>query len=189
MSPAPTTSAAGPLRLRVPGRSLVLVAGVPGAGKSTLLRGLPPRPGVRVLDSESYRNRFARVLPGTPYARVRPLVHLLHRSAAILAAAGRAPTVVVHLPATGRGLRRGALRLARATGRSAHLVWVDAAPEEAVRGQARRGRMVAGRSFARHVVRAEGVAARIADGRLDEPWAGAVVLDRGAAAHGLDLLG
>jgi predicted kinase len=44
-----------PVRLVLPGRSLLLVAGMPGAGKSTLLARLPARPDVVVLDSDAQR--------------------------------------------------------------------------------------------------------------------------------------
>ncbi|GAA4710566.1 AAA family ATPase [Pseudonocardia yuanmonensis] len=177
--------AAAPTRLSMPGRALVLVAGVPGAGKSTLLRRMPELPGLRVLDSETQRDVVARVLPGVPYARIRPLVHLLHRLAAVLAAIGPARVVVVHLPATSPRLRRLVRGLARVTGRSAYLVWIDAAPEEALRGQADRGRLIESGSFARHVRRADGVAARISAGTLGERWTRAIALDRPAAARGL----
>ncbi|MCE0768171.1 ATP-binding protein [Pseudonocardia kujensis] len=177
--------AAAPVRLSVPGRALVLVAGVPGAGKSTLLRRMPQRPGLRVFDSETQRDLLTRVLPGVPYPRIRALVHFLHRVAAVLAATGSARVVVVHLPATSTRLRRLVRGLARLTGRAAYLVWIDAAPEEALRGQADRGRVIQSRSFARHVRRADGVAAAIRAGTLGEPWARTISLDRPTAARGL----
>ncbi|MFR9805722.1 AAA family ATPase [Pseudonocardia sp. RS010] len=177
--------AAASVRLSVPGRALVLVAGVPGAGKSTLLRRMPELPGLRVLDSETQRDLVARVLPGIPYARIRPLVHLLHRLAAVVTAIGSARVVVVHLPATSPGLRRTVRGLARLTRRSAYLVWIDAAPAEALRGQADRGRLIESGSFARHVSRANGVAARISAGTLGERWTRAIALDRPTAARGL----
>jgi predicted kinase len=177
--------AAAPVRLSLPGRALVLVAGVPGAGKSTLLRRMPALPGLRVLDSETQRDLVAGLLPGVPYSRIRPLVHLLHRLAAVLAAIGSVRVVVVHLPATSPRLRRLVRGVARLTGREAYLVWVDAAPEEALRGQADRGRMIESGSFARHVTRAQGLAARISAGTLGEPWTRAIALDRPTAARGL----
>jgi predicted kinase len=176
-----------PVRVAVPGRALVLVAGVPGAGKSTLLRSLPETDGQRVLDSEEFRRVLGRVFPGVAYARLRPLVHLAHRVAVAVAASGPTRVVVVHLPATSGRLRRMVLALSRATSRSAHLVWVDAAAGEALRGQVARGRVIERESFARHAARAEGTAARIAGGRLGETWDSAVVVDRRAAARGLVL--
>jgi hypothetical protein len=183
----PFPDSALPVRLAVPGRVLLLVAGVPGAGKSTLLQRLPDGPGLLVLDSEVQRDRLVRLRPDAPYARLRPWVHLLHRLAVVGAACGGTPTVVVHLPATGTGLRRAVRGLARLTGRAPHLLWIEAPAADALRGQAARGRMVEGGSFARHVARAAGVADRIRDGRLDEPWASATAWDRRAAARGLVL--
>ncbi|GAA4551777.1 AAA family ATPase [Pseudonocardia xishanensis] len=177
----------GPVCLDVPGRALLLVAGVPGAGKSTLLRRLPPGDGVRVLDSEVQRAVLGRVFPGMPYPRLRPWVHLLHRLAVVAAACGAAPTVVVHLPATGRGLRSAVVVLARLTGRTPHLLWIEAPAGEALRGQAERGRVVERGSFARHVARAEGVASRIRGDGLGEGWVGETALERREAAAGLAL--
>jgi len=176
-----------PVCLALSGRTLVLVAGVPGVGKSTLLRRLPARPEVRVLDSEAQRERLRRLLPSVRYPRLRPWVHLLHRAAVVGAACGGARTVVVHLPATGPGLRRAVRGLARLTGRAPHLLWIEAPPAEALRGQAERGRLVEGGSFARHVARSAGVAERIRSGRLGEGWATAVAVDRRAASRGLHL--
>ncbi|MCW0213627.1 MAG: ATP-binding protein [Pseudonocardia sp.] len=190
--PVPGASASrppAPVRLQVPGRALVLVAGVPGAGKSTLLRLLPARPGQRVLDSETQRELVTGLLPDVSYPRLRPLVHLLHRLAVVAAAAGPARTVLLHLPATSRGLRSAVRLLARLTGRTAHLVWIEVEPQDALRGQAERGRMIESRSFARHAARAEGVADRIRTGGLGEGWSREVALDRRAAARGLELHG
>jgi len=177
-----------PVRLAVPGRVLLLVAGVPGAGKSTLLRHLPSREGLLVLDSEVQRVRLGRVFPRVPYPRLRPWVHLLHRLAVVAAACGAAPTVVVHLPATGSGLRRAVLVLARFAGRTPQLLWIEAPAADALRGQADRGRVVEQGSFARHVARAEGVAARIRGDGLGEGWAAETALDRHDAAGGLLLV-
>jgi hypothetical protein len=173
-----TRALPAPARLELPGRVLLLVAGLPGAGKSTLLRGAPARPGLRILDSDAQRARLVRVFPGVGYPRLRPWVHLLHRLAVVGAACGTAPTVVVHLPATGAGLRRAVRALAALTGRDPHLLWIDAAPADAVAGQAARGRMIESRSFARHVTRAAGMADRIRGGSLDEGWASATAVER-----------
>jgi predicted kinase len=169
------------------GRVLLLVAGLPGAGKSTLLRALPPRPGRRVLDSDAYRDRLGRRLGALPYASYRPLVHLWHRLAVLAAAFSAAPTVVVHLPATGAGTRAAVAALAALTGRSAHLVWLDVAPEQALRGQRERGRVVPGGSFAGHAERAADTSARLRAGEAEPGWATVTVLDRARAATGLRL--
>lgn len=185
--PVPGDTVPLPLRLAVPGRVLLLVAGVPGAGKSTLLRRLPRGAELVVLDSEVQRDRLVRLLPDVPYARLRPWVHLLHRLAVVAAACGAVPTVVVHLPATGPGLRRVVRGLAQLTGRAPHLLWIEAPAADALQGQAARGRMIERGSFARHVARADGVADRIRTRRLGERWASAVALTRREAARGLDL--
>jgi hypothetical protein len=185
--PAPPSRPAAPVRLRLPGRSLVLVAGMPGAGKSTMLRSVRPRPGLVVLDSDAQRDALVRLAPRAPYARLRPLVHLLHRLTVVAAALGGAPTVVVHLPATAPRLRRAAILLARLSRRAPHLVWFDVDPADALRGQRERGRVVEPGSFARHAERAEGVTERLRTGALAEPWRTVTVLDRPAAARGLTL--
>jgi predicted kinase len=168
-----------PIRVVAPGRSLTLVAGLPGAGKSTLLRGLAQRAGLAVLDSETQRRALSMLLPArTPYLFYRPVVHLLHRAAIVQRAFGRTDSVVVHLPATGPGLRRLVRALARVTGRTAHLVWIEVSIDEAVEGQRRRGRTLNQRSFARHARRAAQTARRLLEHRLDEGWSSSVVIDR-----------
>src|SRR5918996_2483226 len=72
-----------PVRLALPGRTLLLVAGMPGAGKSTLLASLPAADGLAVLDSEAQRAALRPLARGVPYALLRPVVHLLHRSAVV----------------------------------------------------------------------------------------------------------
>jgi hypothetical protein len=184
---APSRRPAGPVRLGVPGRSLVLVAGMPGAGKSTMLRSVRPRPGLVVLDSDTQRDALVRLAPRMPYPRLRPLVHLLHRLAVVAAALGGAPTVVVHLPATAPRLRRAAILLARLSRRTPHLVWFDVDPADALRGQRERGRVVEPGSFARHAERAVAVTARLRAGAPAEPWHTTTLVDRRTAARGLHL--
>jgi predicted kinase len=176
--------------LAVPGRVLLLVAGLPGAGKSTLLRALPPRPGLRVLDSDAYRDWLRGPLGSLgslPYTRYRWLVHLWHRLAVLVAALSTVRVVVVHLPATGARTRAAVAALAALTGRTAHLVWLDVPPEQALRGQRERGRVVPGGSFAGHVQRAAATSARLRPGGAEPGWATVTVLDRARAATGLRL--
>ncbi len=180
--PRPT----GPVRLVVPGRTLVLVAGLPGAGKSTLLAGLPPRPETVVLDSDDHRAALARRFRRLPYRRYRALVHLRHRLAAVGAACSGAPTVVVHLPATSVVLRTAVALLAALTGRAAHLLWLHVDPDEALRGQRERGRIVPSGSFAGHAHRAVTATAALAAGRAPG-WRTVTVVDRAAARGGLVL--
>jgi predicted kinase len=175
-----------PVCLTLPGRTLLLVAGMPGAGKSTLLAGLPARPGLVVLDSDAYRSALRRVLPGMPYGAYRPIVHLWHRLAVLVAALSGAPTVVVHLPATDPSTRAAVARLAALTGRTAHLLWLHVDVAEARRGQHERGRLVPDASFAAHAERA----AASEDALREAPppgWSGVTVLDRPAARAGLVL--
>jgi hypothetical protein len=168
------------VRLAVGDRALVLVAGMPGAGKSTLLAGLPADDRVSVHDSEGPRTALHRLLPGVPYGGYRWLVHLAHRAGAVAAAASRVPVVVLHLPATDPGTRAAVARLAALTRRSAHLLWLEVDPGIARRGQRDRGRVVPGRSFARH-------AAAAAEPPECAGWASVTVLDRATAARGLRL--
>lgn len=182
-----TLAEIAPVRLHVPARSLVLVAGLPGAGKSTLLGTLRPDPTVVVLDSDAARHRVAARLPATtPYAGYRWAVHLLHRCSAVRAALAGPETVVVHLPATGERVRAAVLALARWSGREAHLLWVHAEPSEALAGQHGRGRVVRGKAFSWHAARAGHVAASLRSGP-PEGWASARVVDRACARRGLAL--
>lgn len=174
-------------RIDLPGRTLLLVAGMPGAGKSTLLAGLAPTPGLTVLDSESYRDALGRLLAGLPYAWYRPLVHLWHRLAVLLAALSDMPTLVVHLPATDERTRTAVARLARFTGRSAHLLWLHTDPDEARRGQLARGRIVPQASFTAHAEQAALTSAALRDGRVPPGWATVTALDRVAARDGVQL--
>jgi predicted kinase len=175
-----------PVRVRLPGRTLLLVAGMPGAGKSTLLAGVPPRPGLRVLDSDVHRAALARRFPGVPYGRYRPLVHLLHRLALVRAALSDVPTVVVHLPATAAATRTAVVLLAALTGRAAHLLWVHADPREALGVQRERGRVVPSSSFAGHARRAVATYGRLPH-RRPRGFRDVTVLDRAAARAGLVL--
>jgi predicted kinase len=175
-----------PVRLVLPDRALLLVAGMPGAGKSTLLARLDPVEGVVVLDSEAQRAALHWVAGRLPYRLYRPLVHLLHRLAVVAAAVSAAPTVVVHLPATESATRAAVARLAAVTGRKAHLLWLHVEADEARRGQRERGRLVRESSFRAHARRA---AATTTDLLAGPPpgWASATVVDRATACRGLAL--
>jgi predicted kinase len=180
------TTATPPVRLAVPGRTLLLVAGMPGAGKSTLLASLPAAEGITVLDSEAQRTALRPVAGGVPYTWLRPVVHMLHRTAVVGAAVSATPTVVVHLPATQPRIRAAVARLAAVSRRDAHLLWLQADAAEARRGQYARGRVVQEASFCAHARRAERTAAELL---ADPPpgWRSVTVLDRSAARGGLRL--
>ncbi len=184
----PTRTGPTPTRLRLPGRTLLLVAGMPGSGKSTLLAGLPARPGLVVLDSDAHRAALGRRFPGLPYRRYRPLVHLLHRLALVRAARSDVATVAVHLPATGAPTRAAVALLARLTGRAAHLLWLHADPDEALSGQHDRGRLVPSGSFAAHARRAVATHRRLlrGHGRV-RGFSSVTLLDRPTARAGLVL--
>ena len=176
-----------PVRLALPGRTLLLVAGMPGAGKSTLLADLPESTDVVAVDSETYRAPFRRALPSSvPYTAYRPVVHLVHRLAVVRAALSRTPTVVVHLPATDPSTRAAVARLAAIAGRAAHLLWVHAEPADALAGQRHRGRLVPSGSFAGHARRAARAERRL---RQERAWGfrEVTVVDRAAARAGLVL--
>ncbi len=185
-APVPARPCPDPVRVRLPGRTLLLVAGMPGAGKSTLLAGVPPRPGLTVLDSDAHRVALGRRLPGLAYRRYRPLVHLLHRAALVRAACSGARTVVVHLPATAASTRAAIVLLAALTGRAAHLLWVHVDPDEALGGQRDRGRVVPSGSFAGHARRAAATLDRLRRGRL-RGFRSVAVVDRAAGRGGLVL--
>jgi predicted kinase len=178
---------AGPLVVHLPGRTLLLVAGLPGAGKSTLLAELTACRGVRVLDSGESRAALAARLPaGTPYAAYRWLTHLAHRASVAGACAGPADTVVVHLPATAPRVRAAVRGLARLTGRAPHLLWLDVPAGQALAGQHARGRVVRSRPFDRHAGRAARTADLLRAG--GEPgWTSVRTTDRSGARRGLAL--
>src|SRR4051812_14016440 len=92
----------GLLRMDVDRRALLVVAGLPGAGKSTLLRNTHASTPVEIVDTDQVRDLLAaRLPPGTPYGRYRPLVHLLHEARVLRALVCAPGPVVLHDPATG----------------------------------------------------------------------------------------
>ncbi|QFU85818.1 AAA family ATPase [Amycolatopsis sp. YIM 10] len=167
------------VELPVPIRGLVVVAGIPGAGKSTLLARAENEAGADLLDSDQVRAWFSRVLPSwVRYRWYRPLVHLGHRSRILLFSLRRGRGVVAHEPATRASTRAMLIVMAVLAGRSRHLLWVHTTPGEAAAGQLARGRVLAARSFTRHVRRAEKVERGLADGRPPRGWHTVEVLDR-----------
>ncbi|WP_461110130.1 AAA family ATPase [Streptomyces calidiresistens] len=134
----------------------VVVSGLPGGGKSTLIRRMVTEAGPRwgdpvAIDSEDVRLRWEDRLPdGLPYAVYRPvarLEHFLRLERALRSGAG----VLVHDCGRHRWVRRRLARDARRRGRGFLLLVLDVPAREALEGQARRGRGVGGRAFARHV--------------------------------------
>ncbi|WP_067974203.1 AAA family ATPase [Nocardiopsis trehalosi] len=149
--------------LRYPGRSLVLLGGVPGAGKSTLLNRLygldgtatatvRTSDGVRVVDSQQSRNRLTPLLRRVPYPAWRWVVHVLHYLR-VAAALRTGDPVVVHETGTRRAVRRLLGWYCRRSGVGVHLLLIDVAPGEARRSQYARGRRVTARSHRAHTRR------------------------------------
>jgi len=172
---------ADPAVLRLPPAALLVVAGVPGAGKTTLLSRIDAA-GALVLDPESVRARYERRLGRLPYRLWRPLVHAQQGLRVLAALPGRAG-LVVHDTGT-RGWRRRLLAgLARACGRSGHLLLLDVSAEAALDGQRRRRRTLRASAFATHWRNWRRLRADLlTPSRLRaEGWASVLLLDRPAA--------
>ncbi|KUP96070.1 ATP-binding protein [Thermobifida cellulosilytica] len=149
--------------LRYPRHCLVLLGGLPGAGKSTLLGRLygltgaetatvRTGDGAHVVDSLQSRNRLTPLLGALPYPLWRWVTHLLHYLRVLAALCGGGP-VIVHDAGTRRAVRLLFALYCRLTGAELHLLFVAAAPAEALLGQITRGRRVGRRSFRGHVRR------------------------------------
>ncbi|MFE2349087.1 AAA family ATPase [Kitasatospora cineracea] len=172
------TGRPAPARLAYPADDVLVVSGLPGSGKSTLMRRCAR---ARVIDSQHTRARFARALPGVPYALYRPLVRLAHylRLRAAVRAGG---PLVVHDCGTLPWVRRALARATARQGRRLHLLLLDATPAQAADGQRRRGRRVSRYAFARHRHSAATLRALVtAAGPLPPGVASAVLLPRAAA--------
>ncbi|WP_412079236.1 AAA family ATPase [Streptomyces xanthophaeus] len=170
----------GPQRLGFAEGDIVVVSGLPGGGKSTLIKRAAAAGGS--IDSQDTRERWERRMPAAlPYAVYRPLVRADHywglwrtlRSGA---------SVVVHDCGTQTWVRALLAASARRRGRALHLLLLDSSAEEALAGQAARGRHVSAYAFARH----RGAVARLLrDAESGLPPAGCAsvtLLDRRSAA-------
>ncbi|MFD7911557.1 AAA family ATPase [Streptomyces sp. NPDC059752] len=170
-APSPLGFAAG---------DIVVVSGLPGGGKSTLIKRAAAEGGA--VDSQDTRERWERRMPAPlPYAVYRPLVRAAHywglwrilRSGA---------SVVVHDCGTQSWVRGLLAAAARRRGRALHLLLLDSSPEEALSGQAARGRRVSAYAFARH----RGAVIRLLHeaeaGRPPAGCASVTLLDRASAA-------
>jgi predicted kinase len=153
------------VELSFPSDAVVVVAGVPGAGKTTLIRRAVDREATLVVDTDDRDRRG-------------PLLYLGHYARIAVAMVGRRP-VVIHSRGTHPASRRAIAALAALRGRSAHLVLLDAARDEAEAGQRKRGRTVPQEEMDRQVARWRRLMARRPRG---EGWAGIVTLDRPQAA-------
>ncbi|MBP2477051.1 putative kinase [Crossiella equi] len=173
--------------VRVGRRDLLLLAGLPGAGKSSLLRKLRATGPYTVLDSDQVRDPLGERLPRVPYRCYRPLVHLLHHLRIVHAALTTRGPVLVHEPATRVFTRTWLSLLARLTGRTPRMLWLEVTAEQARAGQRARARVIPAQSFAKHVRRALRISARLATGRPLRGWPEATVVYRQDVADGLKL--
>ncbi|MCX4541165.1 AAA family ATPase [Streptomyces sp. NBC_01565] len=170
----------GPRWLGFAEGDIVVVSGLPGGGKSTLIKRAAAGGGI---DSQDVRERWERRMPGAlPYAVYRPLVRVAHywglwrtlRSGA---------SAVVHDCGTQTWVRGLLAAAARRRGRALHLVLLDTTPEEALSGQAARGRGVSAYAFARHRGAVTRLLRAAESGRLPAGCTSATLLDRTSAAH------
>ncbi|MBW5487210.1 ATP-binding protein, partial [Streptomyces bambusae] len=137
----------GPDRLAFGEGDVVVVSGLPGGGKSTLIKRAAPGGGI---DSQDVRERWERRMPSRlPYAVFRPAVRVAHYWG-LWRAAVSGTSLVVHDCGTQTWVRALLARAARRRGKALHLLLLDATPQEALAGQAARGRGVSAYAFARH---------------------------------------
>ncbi|MGW0397248.1 AAA family ATPase [Streptomyces sp. NPDC003002] len=158
---------------------IVVVSGLPGGGKSTLIKRAAAGGGI---DSQDVRERWERRMPAAlPYAVYRPLVRAAHYRG-LWRTLRSGASVVVHDCGTQSWVRGLLAAAARRRGRALHLLLLDSSPEEALSGQAARGRRVSAYAFARH----RGAVTRLLrDAEAGRPPAGCasvVLLDRRSAA-------
>jgi predicted kinase len=160
---------------------VVLIVGLPGAGKSVLIDHAAGSPDWTVLDPDRFRRRLPpalRRVPG-PY----PLYVL-----AMVAAIARHTHVVVESRGTYAWLRRLVAVCARARGREAVLVLLDAPSRDAVAGQKRRGRVAPERVMRWHTTRWTRLLDAASSGALGaEGWDRVRLLDRAQASDVEDL--
>ena len=167
---------------------MLVVSGLPGSGKSTLINRAVAAAGrgggtVRRVDSQDVREQWERVLPSwLPYAVYRPLVRAVHYvrlGRALRLSAG----AVVHDCGSQAWVRRWAAHAAGRRDRALRMVLLDVPPEEALAGQAARGRGVSRRAFARHRRAIGRLVAEARDGRMPRGCASMLLLDREAASR------
>ncbi|MFD9354875.1 AAA family ATPase [Streptomyces sp. NPDC060031] len=170
----------GPQRLGFAEGDIVVVSGLPGGGKSTLIKRAAAEGGA--IDSQDTRERWERRMPGAlPYAVYRPLVRVAHYRG-LWRTLRSGASVVVHDCGTQSWVRGLLAAAARRRGRALHLLLLDTTAQEALSGQAARGRGVSAYAFARH----RGAVARLLSdaeaGHLPPGCASVVLLDRRSAA-------
>ncbi|MGW7458217.1 AAA family ATPase [Streptomyces sp. NPDC054797] len=170
----------GPQRLGFAEGDIVVVSGLPGGGKSTLIKRAAAEGAA--IDSQDTRERWERRMPqALPYAVYRPLVRIAHYWGLGRALRSGA-SVVVHDCGTQSWVRGLLAAAARRRGRALHLVLLDSSPEEALSGQAARGRGVSAYAFARHRGAVGRLLREAEAGRPPVGCASATLLDRRSAA-------
>ena len=161
---------------------VVLVTGIPGAGKSVLINHAVSSPPWKVLDPDRFRNRLS------PQLRRLPIPYPLFVLAVVVAIV-RDPQVVVESRGSNAWLRRLIAVCARARGRQAVLILLDAPSREAVAGQRSRGRVAPGPVMRWNATEWRRVLNAASSGALaTEGWSKVLVLDR-AQASTIDDLG
>ncbi|MFI8359214.1 AAA family ATPase [Streptomyces sp. NPDC085612] len=170
----------GPRGLGFARGDIVVVSGLPGGGKSTLIERAAPEGGA--VDSQNTRERWEHRMPAPlPYAVYRPLVRVAHYWG-LWRILRSGDSVVVHDCGTQSWVRGLLAAAARRRGRALHLLLLDSSPEEALSGQAARGRRVSAYAFARHR-HAVGRLLRAAEaGHPPAGCASVTLLDRRSAA-------
>lgn len=169
---------ARPHRLSYAAGDIVVVSGLPGGGKSTLIK----RAAEAGVDSQDTRERWERRMPsGLPYAVYRPLVRAAHYGG-LWRELRSGASVVVHDCGTQPWVRGLLAAVARRRGRGLHLLLLDTTPEEALSGQAVRGRRVSAYAFARHRGAVSRLLRSAEAGRPPRGCASVTLLDRPSAA-------
>ncbi|MFD3868944.1 AAA family ATPase [Streptomyces sp. NPDC058623] len=169
----------GPHRLGFATGDIVVVSGLPGGGKSTLIKRATDGGGI---DSQDARERWERRMPAAlPYAAYRPLVRVAHYWG-LWRKLSSGESVVVHDCGTQSWVRALLATVARRRDRSLHLLLLDTTAEEALSGQAARGRRVSAYAFARHRGAVRRLLREAEAGRPPAGCASATLLDRRSAA-------
>ncbi|MFJ1863047.1 AAA family ATPase [Streptomyces sp. NPDC088097] len=158
---------------------IVVVSGLPGGGKSTLIKRAAEDGGI---DSQDTRERWERRMPRLlPYAVYRPLVRAAHYRG-LWNRLRSGSSLVVHDCGTQVWVRSLLAAVARRRGASLHLLLLDTTPEEALAGQAARGRRVSAYAFGRHRSAVRRLLGEAEEGRPPAGCASVVLLDRASAA-------
>lgn len=165
--------------------AILVLTGLPGAGKSTLMGRCARAP---LADSQAVRDRWAARLPGwVCYALYRPLVRVEHYWRLRCALRGGGP-LVIHDSGAQRWVRAWLARTGRRQARPVHLLVLAVDKDEALAGQAARGRRVTRYALARHVRAARALARRLAGtGAPPAGFSSLVVIDRPGAARLLEI--